>query len=69
MEKPKMIENPDLSELIDICQKHLDSLEDGSYNDDGDDKFDIYDVTMRMLYGDNVTKYIDERQDFIYNSE
>ena len=58
--KPKPVENPDFSTLIETCQKNIDFLvtEGG---DDSDWEYWIYEAAMEAVFGKVVWDWINER--------
>lgn len=61
--KPKIlpVEDRDYSELIKLCQQHIDALKDGEY--DSDCKVFIYEAAMVALFGDDVFTWINDELD------
>jgi DNA modification methylase len=62
--KPIQLENPDLSDLREICQEYIDYVfEDPDYNEDRAAKYDyyIYDEAISAIFGKDVWNNINER--------
>lgn len=51
--RPKLIENPDLTDLIDICMKSIIEHEEGEATDSNLPHY-IYETAMQTFYGDDV---------------
>jgi len=64
MEKPKILENPDISRLVKICQKYMDFVDnDEEYYEDNDYDHYIFEEAMSTLFGKRVFDFINERRD------
>lgn len=63
MSIPKLIENPDLSNLIDVCNSYLEWLSSEDYHEDriNDIESLIFSSTMETFFGENVWNYINEK--------
>jgi hypothetical protein len=59
MEKPKQLENIDLTALKKICQDYIDNLSNDCSDDD--EEHYIYETAMETIFGKNVWKYINEK--------
>jgi hypothetical protein len=59
--RPKPIENPDLTELIKVCEGHFNTLDKGEGGDDNDDDHYIYEEALKAIYGENVFDYVNSR--------
>ena len=59
VEIPKLVENPDLSELIEVCQMHLMDIAKGGH---GEDEYYIYEAAMEALYGNKIFCYINDKE-------
>jgi hypothetical protein len=64
MEKPKVLENPDISRLVKICQEYMDFVdnEEEYYEDNNYDHY-IFEEAMATIFGERVFDFINERQD------
>jgi hypothetical protein len=64
MEKPKVLENPDISRLVKICQEYMDFVDDDEeyYEDNNYDHY-IFEEAMATIFGERVFDFINERQD------
>lgn len=49
---PELIENPDFSRIIKLCQDHIKEIADRSFYDDSDLKHYLYEEVMTALYGE-----------------
>ena len=59
--KPKLIENPDLSKLVKMCQAFVDYMESDEYYEDNDfDKY-IFEMAMKTFFGDDFFDWFNER--------
>lgn len=56
-EKPNQVNNPDLTHLRDLCQKHIDSIATNRHGIK-DAKHYIFESTMTALYGSRVWDFI-----------
>jgi hypothetical protein len=64
MEKPKVLENPDISRLVKICQEYMDFVDnDEEYYEDNDYDHYIFEEAMSTLFGERVFDFINERRD------
>jgi hypothetical protein len=64
MEKPKILENPDISRLVKICQEYMDFVDnDEEYYEDNDYDHYIFEEAMSTLFGKRVFDFINERRD------
>jgi hypothetical protein len=64
MEKPKILETPDISGLMRICQEYMDFVDnDEEYYEDNDYNQYIFEEAMKSLFGEKVFDFINERQD------
>jgi len=63
MEKPKQLPNPDFSELIKLCQEHLDFFESDEFHGDylDDEYADIYDAVMTTIFGEDVADWTNDQ--------
>ena len=57
--RPKPIDNPDLTKLIELCESCFDDLDKGERTKDGDHY--IYEETLKTIYGKNVFDYVNSR--------
>ena len=57
---PSALENPDYSELQDLCSKYMYDIEKAEYVDDDYPHY-IYEAAMHALYGKDVFRYINPR--------
>lgn len=57
---PKLIENPDFSNVILMAQDINKSIVDGIYHEDSDSKHYLYEAVMTALYGEKYWKWINE---------
>ena len=64
MEKPKQLNQPNLNELLKICQKYIDFVDndDEYYEDNNFDQY-IFEKAMMALYGEDVFNWINKRRD------
>ncbi len=64
MEKPKVLENPDISRLVKICQEYMDFVDNDEeyYEDNNYDQY-IFEEAMATIFGERVFDFINERQD------
>jgi len=62
MNKPTQIQDPDLTKLRESCQDYIDSLEDGSMNDDNREDYDnaVFEAAMFALFGKGVFQWINK---------
>ena len=64
MEKPKILENPDISRLVKICQEYMDFVDnDEEYYEDNGYEHYIFEEAMSTLFGKRVFDFINERRD------
>jgi hypothetical protein len=64
MEKPKILETPDISRLVKICQEYMDFVDnDEEYYEDNDYDHYIFETAMSTLFGERVFDFINERRD------
>ena len=64
MEKPKQLENIDLENLRNICQKYIDFVDnDDEYYEDNDYDHHIFELALMTIFGNDIFKYINKRQD------
>jgi hypothetical protein len=64
MEKPKVLENPDISRLVKICQEYMDFVDnDEEYYEDNNYDHYIFEEAMATIFGERVFDFINERQD------
>jgi len=63
MDKPTALPNPDFTELIKLCQSHIDDMEGDDYNSDNDDKEYIYEAAIEAVFGKNVWPWINAQVD------
>lgn len=68
--RPKLLENPDLSELQELCEEHIDQIEcyvDSGDKEDEPDQCEYEDAVCEeifsALYGDSIFKYMDTLYD------
>ena len=63
MEKPKVKEEIDLTNLIKTCQNILNNIESGQYHEDDclDNRYYVYTEAMKAIFGDNVSDYINSK--------
>ena len=60
MEKPELIENPDLSKVIQLFEEmHTEILLD-EFHEDSDNKQYIFETIAEALYGDDYFKWFNE---------
>ena len=58
--RPKPIDNPDLTKLIELCESCFDDLDKGEDEDSDNDHY-IYEQTLKTIYGENVFDYVNSR--------
>lgn len=58
LNKPQPLQNPDFSELITLCQYHLNSIEKNGPNDDSDKEHYIYETALEAVFGQDVWQWI-----------
>jgi hypothetical protein len=64
MEKPKVLEFPDISRLVKICQEYMDFVDnDEEYYEDNNYDHYIFEEAMATIFGERVFDFINERQD------
>lgn len=61
MKIPEPLPSPDFSELIKLCQEHIDFLASDDYYADNDNKQYIYEAAIEAVFGKNVWKWINRR--------
>ena len=61
MEKPIMIENPDLTKLKKMVQHQINEISNPDYCDDNDNDYYIYEVAMEAFFGKDVFRYINSK--------
>jgi hypothetical protein len=50
LEPPKRIQNPNLTEIITMCESHIAEIANGTYHEDNDFKTYLYEVVMATFY-------------------
>ena len=69
MERPKPLEDTDLSSLYDLCEEYLDFVIDPKeYFEDNDYPKYFMQFVMIALYGDNIWDFINESIENIQNN-
>jgi hypothetical protein len=64
MEKPKVLEAPDISRLVKICQEYMDFVDnDEEYYEDNNYDHYIFEEAMATIFGERVFDFINERRD------
>lgn len=61
LNKPNLVEQPDLQPLINLCEKYLGELEARGYAHE-DFKNYIYEAAMEVLYGKYVWTFINSKR-------
>lgn len=56
---PKVVSEPDLTELVEVCNEYIDSIkETGRHNKDGEHW--IFEESLKAIYGDNIFDWVNE---------
>ena len=58
-EKTKPVQNPNIYQLIEVCQRRINEI--GDEVDDPDTKHYVYEAAMTAVFGDGVWKYINDK--------
>jgi len=51
--QPQPVKNPDFTDIISMCKKHISDLWRDGYNDDDDEEY-IYETILRAVFGDYI---------------
>ena len=58
--KPRLLENPDLKNLRDICQEYIDKLDEDGHSHDDIDHY-IFEEAMKTMFGTDVFDWINSQ--------
>lgn len=61
MERPELIENPNLEELKTLLQDYIDFLDSEDYHEDNDYEHYIYEETLKTFFGRKVFNFINSK--------
>jgi len=62
MDKPIIIESPDLSALRKICQEYIDTIASGEYVDDDFIHY-IFECALSTFFGENVWDFVNSENE------
>lgn len=60
MEKPIIIDSPDLSALKKMCQEYIDAIADDEYIDDDFNHY-IFECALSTFFGKDVWKFVNSK--------
>jgi hypothetical protein len=62
--KPSQLKDIDVSELRELCGKYIDFIDnDEEYSEDNDFSDYIFKKALEVIYGKDIWKFVNERQD------
>lgn len=62
MQKPIIIESPDLSALKTMCQQYIDDIANNEYIDDDFSHY-VFECALTTFFGKDVWKFVNHREE------
>jgi hypothetical protein len=53
----KPVDNPDFSQVVDLCKEYLEEIKENRYAD-SDTKHYIFEVALEAVYGKSIWEYV-----------